>query len=186
MTATVVASGGAIDATILQAGDVLLYRPSSMFGKIISIKTWHRISHVEVCVGRDPLVYGPLGRWPIGDHAYEGCASVASRDGLGVNLYPVRMSGLAYVLRPNVPFNISAAMRWFNIVKGTPYGWVDLAAFVGLPWNSDGMFCSEFATQFLRCGAIRIFGDEPPRDVAPFEFRVADCLTLVWSDGQKD
>src|SRR5581483_8729591 len=69
---------------------------------------------------------------------------------------------------------------------GLPYGWKDLSAFVGLSWSSRGMFCSEFATAFLRAGGLPIFNDEPPREIAPFQFLESELLRKVWSDDVAD
>ena len=37
--------------SVLLPGDVMLYRPSGVFGWLIRVKTWHPISHVEVHCG---------------------------------------------------------------------------------------------------------------------------------------
>ncbi len=134
----------------LKRGDILLYRPAGSFGWLISIKTWHRISHVEVYDG--------------------GRQSVASRDGLGVGRYPLRLSELAYILRPTVPLDLTAAGKWFDSVKGQPYGWLDLADFFGLPVDGPGMVCSPFATSYLRAAGWSIFPADPPEKIAPFQF----------------
>jgi hypothetical protein len=67
----------------------------------------------------------------------------------GVGRYPYRAADLAYVLRPRLPFDLSAAMAWFESVNGQPYGWLDLLAFVGWGGDAKGVVCSPFATQFL-------------------------------------
>lgn len=131
-------------------GDIMLYRPKGVFGQLISIKTWHRISHVELYHGNS--------------------VSYASRDGLGVNAYPVRLSELKYVLRPQVPLDFAAGDAWFATVKGQPYGWLDLLDFVGLPVNGPGMVCSPFAADYLRHAGWNIFPTDPPVKVAPFQF----------------
>ena len=138
----------------LQAGDCLLYRPKGIFGQLIRIKTWHKISHVEVYAGNG--------------------MSYASRDGLGVNLYPVRLSELAWVLRPSkLPANIT--FSYAKSMIGTPYGWLDLLAFIGLPVNFPGIVCSAFATNIYRTDLDwPIFPTDTATDIAPFEF-----LTLV-------
>lgn len=134
----------------LKPGDILLYRPASIFGVLISIKTWHRISHVEVYDG--------------------GLNSLASRDGIGVGRYPLRLSQLAYVLRPRCPLDLAAGRAWFETVKGQPYGWLALADFVGLPIGGRGMVCSPFATSFMRAAGWSIFPTDPPGKIAPFQF----------------
>src|SRR5690242_9240288 len=104
-----------IEAQLLP-GDVLLYKPTSIYGLIIWAKTWHRISHVEV---------------------YDGDGySWASRDGIGFNRYPLRIGQLAKVLRPTKEvlkqWDLDASRRWATEMIGTPYGWLDLTAFVGV------------------------------------------------------
>ena len=84
---------------LLKEGDCLLYKPSGIFGWIISIKTWHAIGHCEGFLGTDLIGR----RW-----------SVASRDGLGVNTYELRTKDLALVLRPIQPFDQTAALAWFR------------------------------------------------------------------------
>jgi cell wall-associated NlpC family hydrolase len=134
--------------------DCLLYRPKGVFGRIISVKTWHNISHVEVYAG-------------------DGM-SFASRDGIGVDLYPWRNTELAYVLRPTVPVDATKAFAYARSMKGTPYGWLDLLAFVGLNVDFKGIVCSAFATEIYRKGGWHIFPTDLANDVAPFEF-----ITLI-------
>lgn len=155
-------TGTPIDVTCLQAGDVMLFTASGLYGRIIALKTWHPISHVEVYVGDGQ--------------------SAASRDGKGVGLYPVRSADLAYVLRPTVPFQSSAALYWFyKEANGLPYGWADLLRFVGLKVNTRGLVCSPFATLLLRAGAVPIFNREDAELIAPFQFLTSELLAEVWT-----
>lgn len=134
----------------LQPGDCLLYKPKGLFGQIIRLKTWHSISHVEMYVG-DSMSY-------------------ASRDGQGVNLYPWRDTELAYILRPKVPLNLPAGWAYARSMIGTPYGWLDLLAFMGITKNFPGIVCSAFVTEIYRHAGWRIFPTDTPEDIAPFEF----------------
>ena len=147
---------------MIQPGDVLLYRPTGVFGRVIAVKTWHRISHVEV--------------------ALSASESVASRDGIGVGRYAHRSQDLAHVLRPRLPVDLAVALRWFTTVEGQPYGWLDLLAFIGLKSDGPGMVCSPFATEFLRAGGLPIFNGEPARYVAPFEFLLSELLMDVTNE----
>jgi hypothetical protein len=144
---------------LLRAGDVLLYRPSSIFGWAIRIKTGSPCSHVEVAVGAG--------------------FSVASRDGIGVNRYPLRLDHLGWVLRPNVPFYLGPAMDWFDKHKGEPYGWLDLLDFFSATIDGPGMVCSPCATNFLRAGGVRVFGSFPAIRVSPRDFLTSEYLTDV-------
>lgn len=142
----------------LKPADVLLYKPRGVFGWIIATKTWHQVAHCEAYIGAG--------------------FSVASRDGLGVGLYPLRVEDLAYVCRPVVPFDMSRALAWFEKQKGTPYGWADLGQFIGLNIDALGIVCSPFVTRFLRAGRIDPFNGEPAEKIAPFEFLLADCFKI--------
>lgn len=144
----------------VRPGDCLLYRPRGVFGWIIAVKTWHRIAHVEVAIG-------------------DGEA-VASRDGVGVGRYPLRLEDLAYILRPRAPFNLSAALRWFATVDDQRYDWVGLMRFVlvgsvAKVANNRAQFCSEFATRFYRAGALEPFHASEDADaIAPATFLLSE------------
>lgn len=144
----------------LRPGDVMLYKPSGLYGWIIKVKTWHSISHVEVYHG--------------------GGISAASRDGKGVNFYPVRLDGLAYVLRPTIPFDKAKADAFVSSMLGTPYGWLDLLDFVGISVDKKGIVCSPFATLDLRAAGIPVFNDEPANLIAPFEFLDSEHLQEIY------
>ena len=152
-----------IEAT-LQPGDCLLYKPKGVFGKIIQVKNWHRISHVEIYTGKGK--------------------SVASRDGLGVALYPWRDTELAYVLRPTYPLDWFGFWKWFKTVDGQKYDWVGLLRFAwfdSIPTGkNDKMFCSEFATRAYRALGAKVFNDIEDADaIAPFEFLLSPNLTVI-------
>lgn len=134
----------------LREGDIMLYRPKKFFGWLIATKTWHKISHVEV---------------------YDGnFQSLASRDGQGVGRYPLRLSELAYVLRPSVPLDLAKGRAYFESMKGTPYGWCDLVDFLGFSLDTTGIVCSPFAAGFLRAAGWHVFPTDPINKVAPFQF----------------
>lgn len=135
----------------LQPGDCLLYKPASLFGWVIWLKTWHDISHVEVYAGNG--------------------MSYASRDGIGVGKYPLRTSQLAWILRPSKPLaNLQRGFEYADDMKGTPYGWLELLAFVGIPVHFGGIVCSAFATELYRHAGWSLFPTDAAEDVAPFEF----------------
>lgn len=165
----------------LQPGDCLLYRPNSIMGWVIAVKTWTAISHVEIYTG--------------------DLTSVASRDGIGVARYPLRRSNLAYVRRPSckipstniqhpekhqVPgLDFARAMRWFRTVNGQKYDWKGLLCFTLAvhQGSMDRMFCSEFATRWYRKAGFDALAPEINADhVAPSEFVQTPALKTVWSD----
>lgn len=161
--------------TLLQPGDTLLYRPTAfsvkrfsgwLFGRLIALKSWHNISHVEVYLGDGQ--------------------SVASRDGEGVNRYPWRNSELAYVLRPCHSVDLVAGQTWFNGVRGQGYDWMGLTRFVrtSIRPSQTKMFCSAFWLRFYRACAFNPFAARVDADsIAPGE--ILDCpnLVTVWTDG---
>lgn len=134
----------------LKPGDILLYRPAGIFGRLIQVKTWHSISHVEIYDG--------------------GKQSLASRDGIGVGRYETRLKQLAFVLRPRVRLDLQHSRSYFSMVEGRPYGWLDLLNFIGLPIKTRGMFCSEFAVEYLRAAGWDIFPEDDADRVSPFQF----------------
>lgn len=134
----------------LQVGDCLLYAPVGFYGWVIATKTWHKVAHCEV--------YSAVDR------------SWASRDGQGVDWYPTRTSQLTAVLRPTAKLDLDKANRWAVSKMGTPYGWLELLNFVGVPVHRGGMFCSQFLVEYYRAGGWEIFPYEESNQVAPFEF----------------
>lgn len=140
---------------------MLLYKATGLYGFIITLKTWHAISHVEV--------YQGLG------------ISAASREGQGVNYYPLRLKDLAVVMRPKHPYDQVSALAYADLLVGTPYGWWDLLNFLSIHVNQRGMVCSTFATLILRAAGIPIFNDEDANLVAPFQFLNSELLEKVWS-----
>lgn len=150
----------------LKAGDVLLYKGTGLYGFIIRLKTWHPEGHVEVFVGNGQ--------------------SAASRDGLGVGIYPARTADLVKVLRPDVPFQRAAALDWFyHNANHLPYGWLDLLQFTGLNVDRRGIVCSPFAVRFLRAGGVPVLNGEVAEKVAPFELALDDYLKPVWTASEE-
>lgn len=159
-------TGQPIAASQLEPGDVLLYRPVGIFGLAIAVKTWHRIAHIEIYVGNGQ--------------------SVASRDGLGTGVYPLRLSQLAVVCRPLVPLDVTGALDRFKQKPHRPYGWLDLVQFIGVDVDSGGIVCSPFGDEFIRDeGLIDFLNCEEKAKVAPFEFMLDQRLALydVQADG---
>tara|TARA_R110000868_G_scaffold273274_1_gene532486 strand:+ start:121 stop:609 length:489 start_codon:yes stop_codon:yes gene_type:complete len=151
---------------ILKPGDTLLYSPKGIFGWLISIKTWNAISHTEIYIG-------------------DGY-SVAARGGVGVGTYPVRLDQLIYIYRPNKPFKLAKALKWYLLIsRGQRYDWWGLIRFA---WRSkivadnkdNKQFCSEFATRFYRAGGLDLFNKYDADAVAPFMFSSTPYLDLIW------
>lgn len=149
---------GLVPASALHPGDVLLYRAKGLYGRIIALKTWHPIAHTEVYVGNGQ--------------------SVASRDGIGTGLYPLRQTELAMVCRPIPPIDLEAGMRWFESQPHRPYGWMDLLQFIGFDIETFGVVCSPYSTLFVRSFMPDPFNGEPAYKIAPFEFLLSNCFTV--------
>lgn len=153
---------------LLQPGDCILYRPVDVFDWAVALKTWTRVSHVEVYVG----------------NRY----SVASRNGKGVDEYPTRETDVAAVRRPGPDFDLERAMRWFDAcARGQKYGWRTLLSFALM--NSSPveghMICSEFAAEFYKAGGLPLFASDWPSYRTPPSLEVATAaLTTIWNDGQ--
>lgn len=162
----------AFDPCLLQPGDVMLYRPRGVVGWLIASRTWSQFAHVEVAVSRTQ--------------------SFASRDGIGVNIYDIRTSELACVLRhPTDTFNLELAMEWArtNKVIGQKYDYLAIARFM-LPHfikrdlDPNRQICSAASVRFTRGGCVRWFSDAIDADlIAPCNFRQVPSIE-VWSDGK--
>ena len=148
----------------LYPGDCLLYSPVGFFGWVIATKTWHKVAHCEIYNGPLP----DMRSW-------------ASRDGIGVNLYPFRDTQLAYVLRPR-SIALDKARAWAKPLIGTKYGWLELMNFVGVKRSDGGMFCSQFLTLFYRAGGMNLFPEDDAARIAPFQFLdlVGEAFTLKY------
>jgi hypothetical protein len=158
----------------LKAGDVLLYNDSSLIDRLICFRTWSDVAHVEVYLGNG--------------------LSSASRNGVGVNVYPLRLLGLRYIRRPLTDFNTPDAYQFARENAGLPYGWLDLAQFYGglprwferlLRWvfriPRKGAICSQWADLQLRAGKVVAFSEDyPAGKVSPRDFLVTPTLETIW------
>ena len=151
---------------IYQPGDVLLYSHTGFYDWLIRVKSWSKVSHCEVVAigGLTPL------------------RIVGSRNGQGVDVYPFDPTGLKFVMRPLLPFDYDRANAWFRTVQGQPYDWLGLLAFESakLQGRENGkMFCSEFATRYLRAGGIDPFNAYDADGIAPGEFVKSAVFTKI-------
>jgi hypothetical protein len=143
-------------------GDILLYNTDSIVDDLIDLKTWSDVAHVEIYVGDG---------W-----------SVASRNGLGVDLYPYRPDSLHKVRRLSVPFDKENADTWFNSgVKGQKYNWASLAEFFNIHIQSQGFICSVFAANYLRYGGCELFApDYEISKISPRDFELTLQAVTVY------
>jgi len=147
----------------IHPGDCLLYSGTSLWSRVIMIKTWSDISHSEVALN---------------EHY-----AITSRTSHGVNLYTLTWDHLAHVLRPEGPIDFGKAMAWFKIVKGEKYGyWQALRFFRMGKENMTRMMCSPCCTRLYRAGGFHPFaGDYDASLVAPRDFLTSPHFTVVWS-----
>jgi hypothetical protein len=154
-----------LDYSSLQPGDVLLYFDRrSVVDWAIALKTYTRLSHIEIYTGNG--------------------MSVASRNGIGVNRYPLRKADLVCVRRCLGPLDLQFAEYWFTTTaRGQKYDFKGLLCFTlavqqGSP---DKMFCSEFALRWLRKANVQPFNPDQDADKTPPSlFWVTRQLETVW------
>lgn len=130
----------------------------------IAVKTGYWIAHCEIYDG-------------------EGM-SVASRNGIGVNRYPLRTDGLVCVRRPIGVIDREASEKWFSDeARGQKYDFKGLMCFY-LAVNHGSahkMFCSEFALRWYRKACIQPLNTEIDADrTAPCEFWKTPAFFTVW------
>lgn len=141
---------------ILLPGDLLLYRGSSIWSKLIMIKTWSPVSHCEVYLGDK--------------------RSYAARDGRGVDFYPLRTEGLTHILRPIIlpkdDVDFEAGRKWAEGTRGQGYDWWGLLRFFTLGKQSQSrQFCSEACLRFYRNSNFHPFHESVDADlIAPGTF----------------
>lgn len=110
--------------------------------------------------------------------------STASRNGIGVNLYPFRKEQLLSVRRSPISWDYDQAFSWFtHVARGQEYDWLGLLCFTyavkqGSPHK---MFCSEYATRFARHGNLRIIRAQMDADtVSPNALEATPALNDIW------
>lgn len=146
---------------MLLPGDCLLYSGKSLFSLLIKIKTWSRISHVEVFLGNN--------------------RTFTAREGHGVGFYDYDPTNLAYILRPKFDFDFEDALVFARMVDGQKYDYLGLLRFFTLGKQSyDKQFCSEACTRFYRAGGGRPFADYYDADlVSPGMFLSSPQFEIV-------
>src|SRR5690606_3796554 len=86
---------------LLKPGDVLVYARSGFFNRLIELKTYSHVSHVELYLGNGK--------------------TSASRNGVGVDTYDFDPYGLGYVLRPQGPVDMEKLMAGHKSRLGAAY-----------------------------------------------------------------
>lgn len=134
----------------------------------IRLKTWAPkplgISHVEM--------------------ANSGASAFASRDGRGVQTYPIDLDPkrLVAVLRSLFPLDMDEVRRLHAFCVGQAYDWKGLFRF--FTWgkqSQDKQFCSEYVMRLARAGGLEPFTQDTDADlVAPCQFMMSPNLCCVW------
>ena len=150
------------DPDILQPGDHLFYwNGHSLIDWAIAIKTYTRLGHVEI--------YN------------RNCETMASRNGIGVNYYPLRTEGLVSVRRPRVILDWEAGKYWFNnTARWQKYDFKGLLCYTlavsqGSPRK---MYCSEFGLRFDRQCSFQPVNPDVDADRCP--------PAMLWASGMFD
>jgi hypothetical protein len=140
----------------IHPGDVLLYRGRGLFSFIIRLKTWSDVSHCETYMGS--------GR------------SAASRDGLGVDTYPFRWTGIHL----NMPAGRRAHYGWI----GQSYDWLGLLIFflAAKQGHLDKMFCSEHTARLANAFGYKPFGTMDCDRISPSMFLASPVYDIIWRD----
>jgi len=144
-------------------GDVLFYRPSSLLGWAIALKTWFPISHVE---------------------GYAGGGRVIAAREEGVNIYTERIDQyLVAVRRPMPqPFDLGAAWMSIKDLMG-PYESTGFVTFFAplMKHKEATRICSSLITRWLRGGGCAPFNESvQAADVSPAMLWQSPALETVW------
>lgn len=147
----------------LLVGDTLLYASGTLIDWDIEVKEADDVAHVEVYAGNG--------------------MSYASRNGIGVNLYPFRADGLRYIRRNRGTFECEEVDKWFPSVKGLAYGWGDIIS--ELEPNAKGSYttdltmckgvdCSHFAAAIQEVALTEHFDPQYPKNkISPRDFKLS-------------
>lgn len=151
-------------APSLHPGDVLLYAGKGLVPWLIKVKTWSRISHVEI---------------------YLGNATTWTSRGDGTQFYPFTSDHLEVVMRPlpECQGDLTAGIAWAKQFIGRPYDTWGLLRFYRLgKYTTDKMFCSEAVVSFTRAAGCELFNaDLEPDAVSPGMFLSSPHLRTVWT-----
>ena len=148
----------------LLPGDTLIYGVCDFAGCMICVKTWSSACHVEIYAGED--------------------MSFASRNGIGVNRYPLRLAQLIAVRRPIRPIYFKGGEGWFKTVRGQKYDWLGLLCFTLAVkrGSKDRMFCSEFWKRFYPKCHLQVMAPDWDADkTAPAQCLQTPALRTVWA-----
>jgi len=151
---------------ILQPGDAILYFSHDFGSWLIALKTWTKVAHIEFT------------------GAIKSAIPAASES--GVNAYPLRLDGVAAVMRPKSRLISSRLTLGLKPTRrATPMTGV---AFFALrspagEGRSTPIFCSEFGTHYYRAAGLEPFNPRwPAVRVPPSFFLVSPAFEKIWTD----
>ncbi len=155
------------DPSLLKEGDAMLFYEPTLLDTLIAVKTSFWCAHIEI---------------------YDGDGqSVASRNGIGVNRYPVRLNGLIAVRRPKTCIDWQMGQEWFEKhARWQKYDFKGLMCFYlavkqGSPHR---MFCSEFALRRYRASCFQPFNPNQDADrTSPGLFWSSGTFESIWESG---
>lgn len=147
---------------------MLLYFVEDPVDFIIAEKTGKRVGHVERYFGNGQ--------------------SVASRNGVGVNLYPLRLDGLVCVRRAVGTLDNDRAGDWFrNVAQGQRYDFKGLLTFTSFikSGTPGDMFCSEFSVNFDRAAGFEPLNpSQPAVETSPRDLWILPTYKTIWRAGE--
>lgn len=157
----------------VQPLDVLLFRPDSLAGWIIAVKSWTRdASHSEIVAYKNDE--------GVETFTARGNASKGSGEPGGVNFYrdlATRADRVSMVLRPRDTSQArpTQAYTWaINMMVGQKYDYLGLAVFAlaAKRGSPDRAFCSEACTRYTRHANLDPFHPNADADlIAPGTFK---------------
>lgn len=134
---------------LLVPGDILLFDGRGLIPTVIRVRTWEDVCHAELFLGAQPVI--------VKDQVVTILASAAARGpqdtgGGGVGTYPLRLDGLRYVMRPQVPFDLARMIAFHNLCIGQRYDTWGLVRVFALQKSGlqDRAFCSEHVARVCR------------------------------------
>lgn len=148
---------------VLVPGDCLLYSGSGPWSWVIKVKTWSPVSHSEVYIGDGK--------------------TITSREGAGVNVYPLTLEHLHTVLRPEWQPDMAKMLEWFGTVRGQKYGYWQALRFFRLgKEDQTRMMCSPCCARAYRAGSFHAFaGQFDCSLVSPGMFLSSPHFVPVWT-----
>lgn len=157
----------------LVPGMILLYDGSNVFDTVENLVSGDDKAHIEVVAGHNQ--------------------TAASRNLIGVKeLFTFNPVGLVQVRMPIKTFNLEAALKWYQTIAGSPYGFDDLFITVTsndgstniqpMPTKPTPMDCSCFANWFLLAGMCPQFNDVfDARKIRPRDYELSRESVILWN-----